>query len=418
MTQPKSYITQFVTLLSGNTLSQAIPFLFAPILARLFTDEDFAVLANYLSIVGLLGIIATGRLETAIPLPKEKSEAQQLVSGSLVFTVIVTLLSCLLIVFKDEIGNWYNDKSLGELMWFAPLGVLSYGILGITNGWSLRNQRYRSISAGKIAQSLVNNLGSCALGYWAWGVPGMIVAWLLSQYLNSAVLLFGITTRSQDPRDKFTARIFRSIVSKYRDFPLINSLHAFTDIFATQFLLFYIITVYFSEKELGLFFMMHRYVRAPIVLITSSVSQLYYVEASKAIQNNTSALAIATKTLKTAALFAIPFCIVLVIGAPVLFSWYLGPSWRQAGEYAQILAPMFLLYFFVSPLSGTPILYKKQRTAFVISVLGYVISIGGLVVGLAMGWDFRHALILYTAGYVVFYSGLLFWYFRLIRGKK
>ncbi len=34
----------------------------------------------------------------------------------------------------------------------------------------------------------------------------------------------------------------KTTVKEYRDFPMINSLHAFTDIFATQFVLFWIIT--------------------------------------------------------------------------------------------------------------------------------------------------------------------------------
>ena len=70
------YNRNFLTMLSGNTISQIIPFILAPILARLFSPEEFAVLANFMAIVGVLGIISTGRLEMAIAIPKDHKKAQ------------------------------------------------------------------------------------------------------------------------------------------------------------------------------------------------------------------------------------------------------------------------------------------------------------------------------------------------------
>lgn len=127
---------------------------------------------------------------------------------------------------------------------------------------------------------------------------------------------------------------------------------------------------------------MFRYVRAPIVLVTSSVSQLYYVEAGKALQQGQSALPVMIKTLRTTFSFAIPFILILLLFGPQLFKWYLGDSWEQAGEYARCMSPLLFLYFLVSPVSGTPILRGKQKEAFLFSLLGYGISTAGLLVAL------------------------------------
>jgi O-antigen/teichoic acid export membrane protein len=48
----KVYYRNLLTMLSGNTLSQLIPFIIAPILSRIFSPEEFAVLANFMAIVG------------------------------------------------------------------------------------------------------------------------------------------------------------------------------------------------------------------------------------------------------------------------------------------------------------------------------------------------------------------------------
>jgi O-antigen/teichoic acid export membrane protein len=44
------YSLNFLTLFSGNVISQSIPFFLAPILARIYSPEQFAVAANYMAI--------------------------------------------------------------------------------------------------------------------------------------------------------------------------------------------------------------------------------------------------------------------------------------------------------------------------------------------------------------------------------
>lgn len=415
MSSEKSYRFHFLTILSGNTLSQLIPFVIAPFLTRVFTKEDFGVNASWLSIVTLIGIISTGRLEMAIPLPKSDKESSQIFASGFIITVILTLLSGILILFDDEIARWYNDPGLKNYMWLVPIGVFSVGILGLTNNWALRFRKYRQISIGKVIQSLVNNIGALFLGYLAFGVWGLLIAWITSQLINTLILLNQKEVGRLVRRNLYQKKVLTKILKKYKEFPLINSIHAFTDIFATQFILFYIIAVYFSKEELGLFFIMHRYVRAPIVLISSSVSQLYYVEASKAIQQNESGLPMAFRTMKTAALFAIPFLVVLLLFAPAIFELYLGAEWREAGVYAQCISPMLFLSFFVSPLSGTPLIFNKQKTAFLISMFGYILTLGGLVVGYLLNLSFAESLLIYSLSFSLVYAVLLFWYLSLLR---
>lgn len=399
-------------MLSGNTVSQLIPFALAPLLARLFTPVEFAVLANFMAIVGMLGIVATGRLELAIVLPKEKREAQDIVFTGFAFTLLVAGVSLLFPLFADRVGEWYQDTSLSRYLWLVPVSVLSVGLLGLASNWSLRHQFFRSISSGKIAQSLVNNGLAACLGYWGWGIPGLIGAWLLSQFIN--ILLLLIPIQRKVGRSDFSLSTFRTTLTAYRDFPTINSLHAFTDIFVTQFLLYWIISTRFGQTELGLFAVMHKYVRAPIILITSSVSQLYYVEAGKAIQEKSSPKPIWFRTVRTSLYFAIPFTIVLLLAGPHLFQWYLGTTWTLAGDYARCLSPMLLMMFLVSPVSGTPILFQKQKHAYLFSIAGYLLSLTGLWIAIHYGFSFQTALWCYSGGYCIYQIGLLAWYLRLV----
>lgn len=411
MQENKTYLKHFVTMLSGNTLSQLIPFLVVPFLGRIFSPEDFAVSANFLAIVGVIGIIATGRLELAIPIPKDHRKAQEIAYTGFVITCVLGILSCLIPLYAEEIGIAYGDRILSQFLWLVPIAVFSYGFLGLSNNWALRHKKFTSISLGKVAQSAVNNGLAALLGYLGWGIIGLIVGWLISQYINIFILLVHVDRKIQ--LKQFNVKVVKTTLKEYRDFPLINSLHAFTDIFATQFLLFWMISTYFGKFELGLFAMMHRYVRAPIVLVTSSVSQLFYVEANNAKNDHLPVKPIILRTLKTTLIFAVPFTLILLFFAPTIFKLYIGPEWEIAGEYARCLIPMFFMYFIISPISGLPIIFDKQKSAFLFSILAYTLSLGGLFIGILLGWSFYASLWLYAAGFTIYNCFILIWFFSL-----
>lgn len=403
-------------MLSGNTLSQLIPFLVAPILSRIFSPEEFAVLANFMAIVGVIGIISTGRLELAVPIPVEHKKAQEIAFTGLIITLGLGLLSLLIPIFAYQIGELYNDKQLPTYLWMVPLSVISFGLLGLSNNWNLRHERYHLLSLGKISQSIVNNVLAAILGYIGWGINGLIISWLLSQYVNIIVLMIGVN-KKVNYKD-FNLVTIKTTLKEYKDFPLINSLHAFTDIFITQFLLYWIISSYFGFFELGLFAMMNKYVKAPIILISSSVSQLFYVEAGKALNANQSIFPIIKKTVRTSIFFAIPFTIILIALGPFIFKLYLGEKWETAGVYAQCLAPMLFLYFILSPVSGLPILMGKQKTAFFISVTGYTLTISTIFIGIWLKLEFTSTLLIYGIIYALFYLTTLYWYYHLIKKRN
>ena len=412
----KVYYRNFLTMLSGNTLSQLIPFIIAPILSRIFSPEEFAVLANFMAIVGVIGIISTGRLELAVPIPQDHKKAQEIVFTGLIITLLLGVLSVLIPIFAYQISALYKDDQLAGYLWMVPFSVVSFGLLGLTNNWNLRQEKFHLLSIGKIAQSVVNNGLAALLGYIGWGINGLIIAWLLSQYVNIFILLVGVN-RKVSYKD-FGIVTLKTTLKEYKDFPLINSLHAFTDIFITQFLLYWVISSYFGFLELGLFAMMNKYVKAPIILVSTSVSQLFYVEAGKAINQGASLFPIVKKTVRTSILFAIPFTIVLLVLGPWIFKIYLGTKWEAAGVYAQSLAPMLFLYFILSPISGLPILLNKQKGAFAFSVLGYSFTIFALFIGIWLQLDFSKTLIIYGAAFALFYLMMLVWYYTLIKKRN
>ena len=403
-------------MLSGNVISQVIPFFVAPILTRLFAPEEFAVYANYIAIASMIGIVAAGRLEFAIPISKDKKEAQDIVFTGIVLTVILSLLSFVFPLFSNFFEGLYDSPQLADYLITIPIAIFSFGLLGILNNWVLRHKKYNVLSFGKVSQSIVNNGFAALFGYIGWGASGLIYGWLLSQLAGILVLLFFMNTKFK--YSSYNLTTIKTTVKEYKDFPMINSLHAFTDIFATQFVLFWIISSYFGLAELGLFAMMHKYVRAPIVLVTSSVSSIFYAEMGSAMNQGVSPVPILKKTVFTSMAFSVPFIIVLLLFAPQIFAWYFGAEWEIAGSYAQRIVPILFMLFIISPISSIPILMNQQKKAFLFAVAGYTLTLGSLIVSTSLGWNFLKALTLYSIVFAIFQISYLYWFYTLIKKRN
>ena len=90
------FVKNIALLLSGNIIGQLISILASILLTRLYSPNDFAVLAYFLTITGIISVIAGGRYELAIMLPKENVKANALYLISIIFTVTFTFLVTLL----------------------------------------------------------------------------------------------------------------------------------------------------------------------------------------------------------------------------------------------------------------------------------------------------------------------------------
>jgi O-antigen/teichoic acid export membrane protein len=70
-----------LTLLTGTTLAQAILFLIAPILTRIFLPEDYGILAAFIAVFTVFSTFITLKYDQVIILPKSDKEAFNLLKA-------------------------------------------------------------------------------------------------------------------------------------------------------------------------------------------------------------------------------------------------------------------------------------------------------------------------------------------------
>ena len=105
------FIKNTFFLISGAGLSQLIPFVFSPILTRLYTPEDFGRLAIYMACCSIFSIVSTGLYEMSIMLPKADKKAINILGFICLLSLgFSTILFISLFVLKQWYEPYLSDK--------------------------------------------------------------------------------------------------------------------------------------------------------------------------------------------------------------------------------------------------------------------------------------------------------------------
>jgi len=414
-----TFANNFMVLFSGNTISQIVPFIFWPIITRLFLKEDLAVQANFVALAGMISIAAGGRYETAIVLPAEKKKAMNLFSISAWLTIIVSGLSVLFYFFRVQVDSFYEKGELSEYLILIAVAIPLYSFTNIFTQWLIREKKYRALTSSGIARSafvsLFTILFGVGFGYGNYGVLGLILGTIVG-YAIALVMMY-LSSQSTLDFTLVNRQEKKLLIREYRDFPLINAPHAFTDILFTKFIIYAIITKEFGLEALAFFSIMSTLLSGSMKAIGGAVGQLYYKEASDKIANHENVSVVLFRSIKLMSVFAIPACLFVLFFGPEIFGWFLGEDFSTAGEFAQIMIIPFFINFLTSPISATPIIYRKQSWAFVFSLIGYSTGIAAFLIGNYLKFDFFDTLIIYAGTQTVYYLWLLGWYMKLTRQR-
>jgi O-antigen/teichoic acid export membrane protein len=408
----RSFTQNFLILFTGNSIGQAIPFVLAPFISRLYKPEEIAVQENFLAMASLIAIVAAARFDLAILIPTDDKKAKSLFSLSFIITSLVSLFSLSTLFFSEDIARFYKTPELSDYIVFLAPSIFLLSALSIYNQWVLRNKKYPLLTSMRVLQSIVQNSGYVVLGYLGWGISGLFWAWTIGLFLP--VLWMFLQERGIFKSLSFSGKELKDVAIEHRDFPMVNSIHAFTDILATQFLLYWLITNNFGALALGLFSVMNRYLRAPLNLVGSAVGQLYFREVGAKRGDKTDQLKLFYRSIRIISMVTIPAMILILFKGPWIFEMYLGENWREAGVLAQIMSPAILFNFLASVVSTTPLIFEKQKPAYIIGLSGHLLSLGVLFIGSFGEFTFHQILVVYSGVLSLYYLFLIFWYRSLI----
>lgn len=405
-----SFSRHAATLMSGTLVAQLIGFASLPFLTRLYTVADFGEYALYFAVAGFGAVIATGRYEMAIMLPKRDRDAINLVALSV---LIAVSLSSFVLVLISIVGLFCNRHGICEpfpiWVYLIPATILLSGIYQAINYWLSRNKQFYILSQARVAQAIVTAVVGLTLGYVGMsGGMGLIYGGVAGQFVCTLMLVWAVKWKLGFDVKFISSKRMQLNALRYKDFPAINSLHVALDTVQTSVLPLMIGAI-FGKIALGYYSFALRIIGVPVGLLSSTMSQVFFQRASENYSRKGKLYPLLNKLQTNLAALVIPVFFLLMLIAPLLFGELFGKDWEPASVVVQILCPWLCLNIFASVISQLPVILGKQKEAFILSIKGKITVVASLAIGWWFGLDIYNSLVILSVLMSIYAAYVIYW---------
>ncbi|MCG7280443.1 oligosaccharide flippase family protein [Chryseobacterium taklimakanense] len=330
----------------------------SPVLSRLFSTESFGLLSIFTSITMFFAVVSTGRYELALGLPENDNKATGIFRLITIISSVVSLFYLFLIViFKNFMP--IPDKTGFLQSWTAYLAPLYIFFIAIYSGlgyWLQRKKFYKRITLANALQVISASVASILFGLF--GVKEGLVLSLLIGVLTSIIFIF---SKEQYLIPNFSkVRNVSAIAKEYKSFPR-YMIFSDLSLTASQQFIPIIFSSLFGVAIVGLYSMANRMIRLPNIVITSAIGNVFRNDAIEELRINGNCRTLYIVTMKKLILMSIPIYSLVFLLSPLLFSFFLGKQWTEAGQYARILSVMLMFEFVAVPLSTIFYIREKQK---------------------------------------------------------
>lgn len=366
-------------LFTGAATSQLIMFTSMPILTRLYSPEDFNVLAVFVAILTIISVGSCLRLEVAIPLPKRDEHAAVLFLLSVFTSALFSVLVFFCIYFlRDAIEIYLGDSVYFYFQWLLPFGCFSLSIFSIFSHWNSRKKRFLLAAKVKVGQSISSVILQITFGILNFKFFGLLIGQIA--YSSMGVIAFFNRIFKEDIiffKSKSRAKYFATI-RKYKKFIYLSTSESILNIAAVQLPLIIIASATIGS-EAGFLLLAMKLMQVPLSLFGNSVSQVFYANAAKEFRDNNLARYTSDIIIKLFKLGVGPIIFAGII-APDASAFFLGGNWYRVGEIIQWMVPWFIMQFLSSPIATVMYVNNKQGELLGLTIFSFLIRVGTVIV--------------------------------------
>lgn len=392
------------TVASGTAIAQLLLALAVPVLARLYTPADYGALAVYASTITVLVVMASLRYEAAIPLPEDDEVAGSLLALTLVLLALTAAIVTLLVwLAGDGFVAAVKVPALQAYLWLIPVGFLGAGAYQALSYWAIRRGEFGRVARTKLSQGAGQVVTQVALGVARAGAPGLLIGDVVGRVAGGGGLALLAL------RDRPTARVTRASLmaaaARYRRFPLFSTWAGLLNIGSLQ-LPSIIFAASFGAATAGLYALSYKILVLPTMLVAQAVGQVFLSRAATVARHPERLRELTERTAVVLFAAGLPLFAAVALGGPRLFATVMGSQWEQAGRYAQVLAPWFVVWLVSNPISGLLSVREWQRSALGFSAVEFALRLGSLLIGAHRGSPMLAVVLLSASGVIISVSAI------------
>lgn len=377
------FLTSLASLAGGTAIGQGLMVLASPIISRQYGPEEIGVFSMFATIALLLNTVNSLRYEMAITVAKDEESASQL----LVLCGVLVLGFCLLLAgsvwaFGPALSRLLKVPSLAPHLWFLPLTVGAAGAFEALNFYTVRRKAFGPLAQSRVIQGAGQSGVQILLGLGNLGTFGLVTGDLAGRAFSAIRLAWG--SGFKRIWSYIHWRGIRSVAAEYIRFPKYMAGATLFNIAGIQ-VPFLLIPAFFGAEQAGHYFIAYRTLFLPTSFIGAAISQVFLGEAAERVRGGEPLQLLTARIFILLAAVYLPIYTVSLAGAGLLFPAIFGPRWGQAGHFAQILAPMTLVWSLARPISSLLLVRDRLKESLAFTLAELIGIFAAILVGARSG---------------------------------
>lgn len=380
------FVRSVGVLLTGAGVAQLLSLLLLPVLTRIYSPEDFEMLAVFAAISIITYRGACLGFDYAIPLADKDEEALDLLAAALLGVVGTTLLvagltALVLSALPAAIATRYASFYL-----LLPLSTLMIGAMLSLEFWMMRFKRFRRLSQVRVAQVLLGGAVQVGLGLAGAGAEALLIGYLLLSSGGVVLLAANAWRHDRHLLRGLNIRSATATAKRFGRFPKFTAAEGVANA-SGVYLPVVIVAAFLPGAEAGFLLIALRLTQGPAVMLTLAVSQVFHAGAREA--NLASRLGEqASSVLRGLIGISVGPVLALSIVAPDFVAILLGAEYRPVGVYIRWIMPAIWLLLLSASIATSMHARERNRDLLALTLFGLALRVAavGAAAFVAAAW--------------------------------
>lgn len=351
----------------------------SPVIARLFDATAFGYFSAFNSVQSILITVMSAKYDSAVVAAKSDCHSINLLVLSLLLGggVAALLTICLVgVVFYGNLDPLFGGV---EVLILLPASAFVNIFHTALNEFHLRNSEIRNVVLVRFTSATATSMATILFGLLSMS-NGLVYGYCIGMFLSIVCGCCNIATKNQNSLKLVSrSRIFE-VAKSYKRFPkyllpaqLINNL-------ATGLPIMYMSQI-IGFKEAGILALVDRVLYGPISLIGTAARDVLKNQARLSYEKTGQCKELFKTTTKWMLGASVVFFSVTFFLAEEIFVMVFGEGWKEAGQYARIMAFSYAVTLIATPTSCFISLSDRQDLEIVWQIGFLVLSLIPILVG-------------------------------------
>jgi len=401
--------------MAGSATGQLLALLCTPLLTRLYSPTDFSEVALLVGVASFVSVICTMRYEVAILLPSNEKNAVAIAGLAIFLAIIINIIFFIgILLFESYILKFFSFSQYGNWLFLLPLFTLLIALFSIVNMWNCRKDKFRNIAIASLSQQVGYVVISVIIGLLSPIFNGLVIGRLSSQLIALCALIRGEFFKLMaNVFSSSSSRLYSKVASEYRQFPLFNMPYSLLGVISRETIIV-IFSMTGSAAAAGSYALVRTIFNAPVGLISSSVSPVFYREAAVGLCAENLQQRTLSMFYSIVLLFA-PLYTFFAFWSSELFAIVFGEQWSEAGEFFGLMAPVGFMMLLTSWPERSFEVAGKQHISLGLQFFFDALSVALIILMKIKGAEEKQCIAVYATTSLFFHLSYLAIVFVLMR---